>query len=369
MKKNFLKLTAALVICAVLLWLIQGLLMPKYMTESKEGNLISEYYDDFEEHGPHDVIFIGDCEVYENFSPITLWEEYGITSYIRGSAQQLIWQSYYLMEETFQYETPRVMVFNILSMKYDTPASTGAASQREAYNRMTIDPMRWSMSKWNCIQASMTDMEKEKEAEWMYLFPLLRYHDRWSDLSAEDFQYWFQRGDVADNGYLMQTGVKPLVHEHMEKPLVDYSFSDTCWMYLDMMRELCEKHGTELVLIKAPSLSPVWWPEWEEQIEEYAEKHDLLYWNFLEHQEEIGIDWSTDTYDTGLHLNVYGAEKMSKYFGQLLIDEFGGPDVKNGLGKGALTGHLTTLWAEKVETYNERKATLEAITASENKGE
>ena len=369
MKKNFLKLTAALVVCAVILWLLQGLLMPKYMTESKEGNLIAEYYDDFEEHGPHDVIFIGDCEVYENFSPITLWEEYGITSYIRGSAQQLIWQSYYLMEETFEYETPKVMVFNVLSMKYDTPASTGAAAQREAYNRMTIDPMRWSRAKWNCIQASMTDMEREKEAEWMYLFPILRYHDRWSDLSAEDFRYWFKRGDVADNGYLMQTGVKPLVHEHVEKPLVDYSFADSCWEYLDRMRELCEKHGTELVLIKAPSLSPVWWDQWDAQIEEYAEKYDLVYWNFLEHQEEIGIDWNTDTYDTGLHLNVYGAEKMSKYFGQLLIDEFGGPDVENGLGKGRYTGYLTALWAEKVETYNERKAKLEAETASATEGE
>ena len=48
MKKNFLKLTAALAVCLVILWLVQGLLMPKYMTESKEGNLIAEYYDDFE---------------------------------------------------------------------------------------------------------------------------------------------------------------------------------------------------------------------------------------------------------------------------------------------------------------------------------
>jgi len=359
MKKNALKLTAALALCLVVLWLLQMLLMPKYMTESKEGNRIAEDYD---EDGGNDVIFIGDCEVYENFSPITLWEEYGIPSYIRGSAQQLIWQSYYLMEETFRYETPKVMVFNVLSMKYDTPASTGAASQREAYNRMTIDPMRWSLSKWNCIQASMTDMEKEKEAEWMYLFPLLRYHDRWSDLSAEDFKYWFKRGDIADNGYLMQTGIKPLVHDHVEKPLVNYDFAENCWMYLDMMRELCEKHGTELVLIKAPSLSPVWWDKWDEQIEEYAEKHDLVYWNFLDYQAEIGIDWSTDTYDTGLHLNVYGAEKMSSFLGQLLVETFDLPDRRTD-------PELSKAWDEKVAVYNERKATLEAETASATKGE
>ena len=78
------------VILAVALWLLNALFMPKYMSEIPEGALIAEYYN---ETADHDVVFIGDCEVYENFSPDTLWQEYGITSYIRGSAQQLIWQS------------------------------------------------------------------------------------------------------------------------------------------------------------------------------------------------------------------------------------------------------------------------------------
>ena len=109
-------------------------------------------------------------------------------------------------------------------------------------------------------------------------------------------------------------------------------------------------------------LSPVWWPQWDKQIEAYAEKHDLTYWNFLDYQEEIGIDWNTDTYDTGLHLNVYGAEKMSKFFGQLLVDTFDLPDRRSD-------EKLSAVWAEKVETYNERKLTLEAQTAFEMEGE
>ncbi len=340
----------SLVVCLGILWVLQALLMPKYMTDLEEGALIAEYYNNA---GNNDVVFIGDCEVYENFSPITMWEEYGITSYIRGSAQQLIWQSYYLMEETFRYETPKVMVFNVLSMKYDTPASTGRSSQREAYNRMTLDGMRWSKSKWDAIQASMTDEEREKEAEWMYLFPLLRYHDRWSDLTFEDFKYLFYRDELSDNGYLMQVGVKPLEGEHMEMPLADYTLAPNCYEYLDKMRTLCEQNGTQLVLIKAPSLSPVWWDQWDTQIKEYAAKHDLLYINFLDHQEEIGIDWTTDTYDTGLHLNVYGAEKLSRYFGKILAEECGVQDHRQD-------AELSTLWTEKCETYHKRKAALEA---------
>lgn len=350
-KKNIIRIIASLCICLAVLWVIEALLMPKYMSESKEGALIKEYYS---EYGSNDVIFIGDCEVYENFSPVALYENHGITSYIRGSAQQLIWQSYYLMEETFKYETPKVMVFNVLSMKYDTPESTGSQSHREAYNRMNLDGMRWSTSKWNSIKASLTKEEKEWDGMWSYIFPILRYHDRWSQLTKEDFKYIFKRDKVADNGYLMQVGIKPVESEHAEKPIANYNFSDNCWQYLDKMKDLCEKHGTELVLIKAPSLSPVWWDKWDKQIEDYAQKNDLLYINFLTHQEEIGIDWSTDTYDTGLHLNVYGAEKLSVYFGEILKSEFELKDSREDK-------ELNQIWQDKIKVYNQRKSTLEAI--------
>ena len=45
---------------------LQRLVEPKY-TELPEGNFTAEYY---EETTPHDVLLIGDCEVYENIDPI-----------------------------------------------------------------------------------------------------------------------------------------------------------------------------------------------------------------------------------------------------------------------------------------------------------
>ena len=84
------KAASFLIVLFITLFFLQRLLMPKYMSDIVEGALIAEYY---EETTDHDVLFVGDCEVYENFSPISLYEEYGITSYIRGSAQQLTWQS------------------------------------------------------------------------------------------------------------------------------------------------------------------------------------------------------------------------------------------------------------------------------------
>ena len=315
-------------------YLLQRLFMPKFVHGIVEGSLIEEYYN---EQKDHDIIFIGDCEVYENFSPITLWENYGITSYIRGSAQQLIWQSYYLLEETLKYETPDIVVFNILSMKYDEP-------QNEAYNRMTLDGMKMSKSKIDSIKASM--MEDENFID--YLVPLFRYHSRWSELEEDDFKYIFDKEELFHNGYYMRADIKPVTSIPKGKRLPDYRFGYNSYYYLDLMVELCKSKGIDLVLIKAPSLYPYWYDEWEEQMVEYAEKHDLMYINFLNLIDEVGIDFNTDTYDAGLHLNVYGAEKLSDYFGRILVDNFYLEDKRTD-------EELKKIWDEKIEFYNSMK--------------
>lgn len=309
------KITAVLLsVCILLgsLWFLQELFMPKYVNDIIEGRLIGEYY---ENAGNNDVIFVGDCEVYENFSPITLYEKYGITSYIRGSSQQLMWQSYYLMEETLKYEKPKAFVFNILAMEYNEP-------QKEAYNRLTLDHMKWSASKVKSIQASMM----EDESMLSYLFPLLRYHSRWSSLTKDDLTYMVKEQKSFHNGYLMRADVRPVETEPTPVPLADYSFGERSYEYLDKMVKLCKDNGVELILIKAPSIYPYWPKEWNDQMVDYAKKNDLTYINFLEYKEEIGLDYSKDTYDNGLHLNLTGAEKLSTYFGQYLDEHLNLPD-------------------------------------------
>ena len=319
---------------AVLLAVFQRLVQPKYMTPpSLDGNLIGDYYNSGYDH---DVLFIGDCECYENFSPVTIWQDYGIPCYIRGSAQQLIWQSYYLLEDALRYEKPKVAVFNVLSMKYGEP-------QKEEYNRMSIEGMRWSMSKVNNIKASMT----EEESFLSYVFPVLRYHSGWSSISAEDFRYFFGVKPNFFAGYYLRADVKAAANVPKGTPLTDYKFSDTCWDYLDRMRTLCEENDIQLVLIKAPSLYPYWYPEWNDQITDYAAAYDLPYINFLD--EEVlaatGIDYHTDTYDAGLHLNVFGAEKISHWFGGYLRENFALPDR---IGEPALAKE----YAEIAERYH-----------------
>ena len=330
--KTVLSVIAVLMAFAAVFCLVTRRRSPKYMTDLVEGSMISQYYG---EAGGHDVVFIGDCEVYANYSPMEMYRSQGITAYIRGSSQQLLWQSYYILKETLNYETPKAVVLNVNAMRYSEPV-------KEEYNRLTIDNMRWSAEKVGIIQASMT----EEENFLSYVFQILRYHSRFDDLTVEDFEYLFKRKDNTWNGYLVNRNISPAGQLPVKRPLADYRFGDICYEYLDKITDLCEENGVELILVKAPSLYPYWYEEYDAQIAAYAEQNGLSYYNFTEKVDEIGLDFQVDTYDAGLHLNHTGAVKLSNYFARILAQEHDLADHRND-------PEIAEIYEEKLKRYDE----------------
>ncbi|MCH5267698.1 MAG: SGNH/GDSL hydrolase family protein [Lachnospiraceae bacterium] len=423
----------------VIFFAVQRLVEPKYADDILEGNFTAEYY---EETTDHDVIMIGDCEVYENFDPMYLWKNYGITSYIRGNAQQLAWQSYYMLEDTLRHEKPQVVIYNVQELTYGKP-------QREEYNRMTLDKMKWSGTKVEAIKASMCKGENFID----YVFPILRYHSRITELSKNDFKYFADARKVTHNGYYMRIDVLPVsesdvadpqwllgeqdyqieedeeaaydpwddideegsasrdeetdadesndpwddideemddaeeaydpwddIEEEMDDVEEAYDpwddveedndsesevdetkvtgnqgsndggvvFGDMPMKYLEKMRTLCEKNDIQFILIKAPSLAPRWFDTEDAQVVEYAEENHLPYINYYDLLEETGIDYETDTYDGGLHMNLSGAEKLSKHLGSVLTNEYG---VKDHRGD----SELKKVYDEKYRFYEDMK--------------
>ena len=137
--------------------------------------------------------------------------------------------------------------------------------------------------------------------------------------------------------------------------LLDYTLPEICFEYLDRMKALCDEKGIELILMKAPTNSwgYYWYDEWDAQIVDYAAQNGVSYYNFIPQAEAMGIDWKTDTYDAGEHLNVYGAEKLTSYFGAILQREHGLIDHRED-------AELAAVWAEKVnQYYNERNGETE----------
>lgn len=329
--KKAIRIIAILIIFILIFTFLNILLKPKYAETLVEGNMIKEYYKEPKEH---EVIFIGDCEVYANFSPMVMYEEAGIKAYVRGTSQQMIWQSYYILKETLNYEIPKVVVLNVNAMRYGKDSDKVS----EAYNRLTIDNMKWSKEKIEIIKESMT----EEETFLSYVFPILRYHSRYDKLTKEDFEYLFKSKTNTYNGFLINKNIKPVENLPTKRTLASYEFPSECYYYLDKITKLCKENNIKLVLIKAPSLYPYWYEEYDENIKKYAQKNQIEYYNLIEHIDDIGIEYSTDTYDAGLHLNLNGATKLSKYFANILANRYNLTNYKND-----------KTYDEKLKKYNE----------------
>ena len=443
--KAWIRRIIAVVLVVALLLALQELVVPKYASTLYEGSFTSAYY---EEEREHQVLMVGDCELYENIDTMTLWDKYGITSYIRGNAQQLTWQSYYLLREALKRETPDVVIFSVLALKYNEP-------QKEEYNRLTLDRMKWSLDKAAAVRASMT----EEESFVDYVFPLFRYHSRITQLTDEDLKHYGKQVNHTVSGYYMRIDTAPYVLgtwgeendvgsyteaarleaeavEDLSETGEDEGWSaegddedegwsaegddedegwsaegddedegwsaegddedegwsaegddedegwsaeedaededwsaetddtdedvmpetvseseveplgDTAMYYLDQIRLLCESKGIKLLLLKAPSVSPVWYDTWEDQVVEYADTYDLDYINYLDLVDEIGIDFATDTYDEGLHMNYRGAIKCADYLGDYLVTNYQLKDLHSD-------PQICEIWKKKAQFQQE----------------
>ena len=76
------------------------------------------------------------------------------------------------------------------------------------------------------------------------------------------------------------------------------------------------------------------------------ESHRLIMESIKEVAEEIGIDYTTDTYDGGLHLNLNGATKLSKYFAKVLKEEYGLEDYREN-------PEIRNAYKEKLKQYEQ----------------
>ena len=358
---SVIRIAVFVIALVLLLWLLQLLVVPKYMDRDVdggvEGSLPGEYY---KSQMSHDVLFFGDCEFYQAINPAVIWDEKGITSYVRGSSQQLIWHSYYMLLESLELETPKVVVFNAVEMKIGKVT-------REEYTRLTLDGLRLSKYKLEAARASLT----EGESLASYIFPILRYHSRWKDLGADDFRYMFGKDRISLNGYLPKTGTVARTSTQTPRYLTDPSFPDVCWEYLDKMREECESRGIAFVILKTPTniWQYPWYPEWEKQMEDYAREHSVLYINLTSEEdmkicspswenppegssdrldfsayEAAGLDRNTDSFDGGYHVNTVGAEKISRYIAGVLAEKYG---VENRKSDASVNGEYDSL----AETY------------------
>lgn len=289
-----------------------------------------------------DVLIFGNSHPEFGFSPMRLYEDTGIVSYNMATGAQPIEISYYFLKEALKSQTPKLVLLDPGGLFFDEEDIYNGA-WRNVFDKFPLDEVKLELAK---------DYGNRSGGDGFLsvFFPIIAYHDRWNMLTSKDFApHW--NGMYYTAGELLVSVVKPTTakvgdmeynlnrlrtdgegysvavndgEKHTSKEfdaLFTSEISESNWSYLLKIKNLCEDAGAELVLVKIPTLQEHWdsgsWnSEKSAVLKEYAANDDITFIDLLCDYDLI--DYTTDTYDAGTHLNCRGAGKVTAFLGDYL---------------------------------------------------
>ena len=341
--KTILKVIIFLIIGILLFGILNMIFVPKWIGEIDPATpRVKGFYE--EPRDTIDVLFMGNSDVGRGISPITLWQEYGITSYNYGTSNQTMSLSYYCLKEVLQYQ-------NIKTLVLDMDGAFVEKNAPEGEYRKLFDNMKWGKVKAEAIQDKNLKIKNKKKLS--YLFPILRFHSRWNELKKEDFRitkkYYHS---TSYKGMAMSNKVDPYNegYSYMQDNGKIAKISEENRMYLQKIVELCKQENVQLLLISLPSASS-WSSDKSKATTDFAKENQLQFIDMNYTIEGLDFNWKTDTADGGNHLNISGAEKVSRYLGKILKETYHTADHRN-------EEEYKENWNEEAKRYERNKQRL-----------
>ncbi len=318
MIKKLAKITVFFFIFIIALAFMGELFKEKRVKKNSSQEAVTSWvsgYADLEEDTV-DVLFLGSSQNFCTVNPCILWKEEGIASYVLGSSAQDAWATKAYLEYGLKEQSPRAVFVECAGLVLQDKTE-------EQWNRRAYDNLPFSISKFRNLANSI----REEESFLSYVFPVLRFHERWEELGAIDFEwaiYGIEEGDYSYKGYYPRYRVTKADLTQIKDAVPDYELTESTRKAIYGMKEVCDKVGAELVLWKAPA--PYWREVYKESLENICKELGIKYVDLNYSTEEIGIDSDKDFYDSYSHLNDSGATKVSSYLAQYLKRELNLPD-------------------------------------------
>ena len=238
-----------------------------------------------------DVAILGDSESYTVLSTYQLWKDAGIASYIGGQSGQWIGESYFSLKKILKRQSPKVVILET----------------NEFFSRGDASVIR--------------DAAKSAQELARQMFPILKYHRFWKMEPADP-----KLQTTIFNGFELRAAVVPYtggayMHATDEKTPVTFITR----YYLEGIKDLCDTHGTKLLLMTAPSPANHTMQR-HNAVQALADNLGVPYIDLNLNTEELGIDWNLDTLDGGDHINYNGCRKVTVYLQQYLQAHYTLPD-------------------------------------------
>lgn len=311
-KKRIAKAIALPLILLLCVMYLSDVLQMKWKYPCYESVVPKQYYE--VEDNSIEVCVLGSSQVVYGVSCMEMYDEYGISAFSLGTALQPIQASYTWLQECDKNQDIKLLVYDV-SMLFER---SDEARYRQAFDNMKLSPLKLAQVWQHCKESENADPFIS------YIFNIIKYHNRWTSLKSEDFtidddEHPIYRGNFA---YALANPVNlekiVIDNDELEPDLV---MKEDQFKYFEKMLAYCEKEGIEVLLIKTPKQS--WSLSRHNMVQQYADEHGLDFIEFSNQEmvDTLGLDGEKDFRD-GDHLNLLGAQKLSKWLGAYIDEHY-----------------------------------------------
>ena len=311
MKTKAIKIICFLLTFCVLLYSISRALRFKYYDGIYQFDSFYKL-----DNNSTDVLLLGSSHSFININAFYLFKYYGISSFNLAGSSQPLWNTYFYLKEALKTQKPKLVILEayttIINYEY-------IDDSRIIKNNFGL---KWSINKINSI---MVSSPKNRWNE--FLNPFYQYHNRYSSLMIEDFlNYQGREKYKYDKGYVLFYNVYSNI-----KPILDYTTNEKkiyskSEIYYRLIIELAKNNNIPILVVKTPYAV---YNEYEHTIynmaTKIAEEYNVPFINLNYNYDDYNLDFSKDFADI-VHVNYLGAEKIAKYLGRYLKDNYDLPD-------------------------------------------
>ena len=303
-----------------------------------------------------DIVMIGGSSLFTYWSPMTAWEEYGITSY--DYCTNALAAEFYepLIKQAEKCNDTKLYVVELRSL-IEWSSSLDEQAIRNPADSLPI----FSKARWEGISEYLGLRNATMSEKIPYYFDIIKYHEKGNDAfsSIANYKYCTNYSYNPFKGYELsprynyvyepadfetnEMGELQTEQKEILISLLDYCRSENINVFFVLTPYVCTIEDTKIY----NSIASI--------IEEYG--YEAINTNYL--YDDMNLEFSEDFYN-GQHTNIFGAEKFTNYLGNYICSNYG------------IENHLEDVeydsWNDDYEIWETQLASCKELTLSIKEG-
>ena len=306
-KTPIIKLICFFIILSILVSGISYQLLYRDRKTDNSSYQIINFYD--EKKDAMDVVFIGSSCCFSYYSPLFAYNSYGIkTTNFSSSGMGMLALKYAVAEvKKTQKNAPIVITLSDQDeMEYKSL-------------HYLADYMPMSLNKINLIREYFSKDGESILNSAEYFFPLMRFHDRWSELTMDDLNIDDGTKGATRHEYYLTYVTDTSSDFSYSKQRLD---SPETWMeHIGNLLDYCDQNGYEVMFMIPPKAFKEEAYMMMNSLVDYIESRNYYVLDMREMNDEMGINKTYDYYDK-YHTNIHGSLKYTDFVIRKVMDRY-----------------------------------------------